>query len=146
MPEVATTVNFILIGAGLFLIFLEIIGGVDTMFDLVLAGFAMLIGGVVGFITLNWWLGLLVATIVTVSYWFVGRQALKYRLFRTIRHSNTDTLKGQQAKVLTVVSIDRGLIKIEGEEWTVDADQPLEIGDMVEITEVSGAILRVVKI
>lgn len=146
MPEVATTVNFILIGAGLFLIFLEIVGGMDTMFDLVLAGFAMLIGGVVGFIAFNWWLGLLVATIITLSYWVWGRKVLKTRLFRTIHKSNADAVQDQQAKVFQILSTDRGLVRINGEEWTVDADTPLEVGDMVVVKEVKGSILKVDKI
>jgi membrane protein implicated in regulation of membrane protease activity len=142
MPELATSVNTVLIGGGLLLIFLELVGGIQMMLDLVLAGFAMLIGGTVGFVFFSWWLGPAIAAGIILSYWVLLRRALRLRYFHTVSNSNMDRIKDEVGKVVRR-SGNRWVAKFDGEDWTCESDVELEIGQDVRIEEFRGAILKI---
>lgn len=58
--------------------------------------------------------------------------------------TNVESLVGEQAKVLEDVTIDGGLVKIGGENWTARLDretseEPISVGTEVKVVRIDGA-------
>jgi len=67
---------------------------------------------------------------------------LKTRRLQTI--TGTQTLINQEAEV-TSLHQNHAMVRLQGELWRVDCDQPLAIGDRVRVTGNQGLTLQVTK-
>lgn len=78
---------------------------------------------------------------------FVVRPAARRSLDRSPgARTGIDRLVGQQAVVLETVDQHRGLVKLHGEHWSaraIDPAQVLEIGRVVNVMEIKGAVAMV---
>jgi membrane protein implicated in regulation of membrane protease activity len=57
--------------------------------------------------------------------------------------TNADKLLGITSKVTRTQGNGQGIIRIEGEEWSCDAEVDLKAGDKVRVIEVKGSLLAV---
>lgn len=67
---------------------------------------------------------------------------LKTRRLQTI--TGTQTLINQEAEV-TSLHQNHAMVRLQGELWRVDCDQPLAVGDRVRVTGIQGLTLQVTK-
>jgi len=130
---------------GLLLIILELIVGLETGFDLLLLGVALLIGGLIGYYSTDM-IGIVISTLLSFGYLLVGRKFLKNKIKVFSHSSNTDSLINS---IATIKSWDNlksiGTVNIEGEKWrvkTVD-DKTLKVNSKVKILNISGVTLIV---
>ncbi|MBI4130336.1 NfeD family protein [Candidatus Roizmanbacteria bacterium] len=139
-------INWLLVFAGLGAILLELFIGVQTGFDLVLIGIALMVGGGVGEWSGNGMLGVSITAILSFLYIFVGRQYIKQKLAVPTKHTNVELIIGKTGRVEKTITPHRaGQMKIGNEVWRATADTKIEAGSMVKIEEVSGVSVRVVK-
>lgn len=135
--------TFILIG--LLLVFVELVVGLETGFDLVVIGFTMAISGFVG-----GWLNSTEVTIgltigLSILYIVLGRSILKNKLKSTIHKTNADRLQGAVGEVKTTVTTDKpGLVTIDGEDWrAISTKGTHQKGDKVTVTNIEGVTILV---
>lgn len=136
-----------LVVIGLVMILVELFIGIDSLFDLTLSGTALFLAGGFGIVTLSWVIALIVAILFLMLYWALGRSYIHKIIKTHPRKTNKDKLIGVTTKV-SRVNDEKGkaFIKLEGEEWLVNAENQLKIGDKVEVTKVDGTILQVIVI
>ena len=81
-----------------------------------------------------------VFAIVSIVSIFVLRPILKKKMNTETVPTNADALIGKLAIVTNPISVNYpGSVKIEGIEWTAICNQnPFEIGDLVEIVQITG--------
>jgi membrane protein implicated in regulation of membrane protease activity len=135
--------TFILIG--LLLVFVELVVGLETGFDLVVIGFTMAISGFVG-----GWLNSTEVTIgltigLSVLYIVLGRSVLKNKLKTTTHKTNADRLVGSIGEVRTTVTADTpGLVNIDGEDWRAKSTkEKFQKGSKVIVTNIEGVTVLV---
>lgn len=145
--ETFIIINGALVVAGVLLVLAELVLGVDSLFDLVLSGAALMLAGVIGFFAGSWLVGLVLAVALVLAYWFAGRGLVRSRLLSTNTKTNADKLLGSVAIVVRGVSGpgSKYVVKIDAEEWTAESSHKLQPGDSVEVVKVNGAILEVNK-
>lgn len=138
-------ISIVLTIIGLVLIILELIIGIDTGFDLLLLGISLLIGGLIGYFSIDM-IGVVVSTILAFAYLLIGRKFLKNKIQAFSHHSNTDSLLGSIA-IIKMWNKEKnfGIINVEGEDWRVKSidNNPIEINSKVKILNVSGVTLIV---
>jgi len=134
-----------LIYLGLGLILLELIVGVQTGFDLVLIGLALIIGGLCGWLSGNMLVAFGVAAVLAFAYIIFGRKFVKTKIGSSSSHKiNTDALIGQKAIVVKEVkSQSPGQVKIKGEVWRAESETVCIIGSTVEVVGFEGVTLKV---
>jgi membrane protein implicated in regulation of membrane protease activity len=131
---------------GLILIGVELIIGVDTGFDLVLLGIAVILGGGFFWLSNNLWIGVGTTTIITFSYLFFGRKLLKSKLFFSHHKTNTDQLIGSQGLVTKkIIPHHPGQIKVNGEVWRAQALKTINENETVIVKNIDGVTLKVEK-
>jgi len=129
---------------GLGLILVELFIGIETGFDLVLIGIALIVGGGTGNLTSNWELGLLTTITLATAYILFGRKYIKDRLSTDLKPSNVDALKGATGTVTSDISPPQaGKIKVGSEEWRATSSQKLKKGDQVKVIKVEGVTAQV---
>ncbi|MDA1337789.1 MAG: NfeD family protein [bacterium] len=130
---------------GLLLIILELIVGIETGFDLLLLGVALLIGGLTGYYSTDM-IGIVISTLLLFGYLLVGRKFLKNKIKVFSHSSNTDSLIGTITNVKSWNAEKAvGIVSIDGEEWrakTAD-DKTLNVNSKVKILNISGVTLIV---
>jgi len=130
--------------AGLGLIILELLIGVNTGFDLVLLGISLLMGGFSIWITDNVWTGIAITTILTFAYLFIGRKLIKKTLFKTLKKTNIDRLLDQKGLVVKKITPSHpGQVKIEGEIWRAQSGKTINTGKNVNVKKIKGVTLIV---
>jgi membrane protein implicated in regulation of membrane protease activity len=135
--------TFILVG--LLLIFVELVVGLETGFDLVVIGFTMAISGFLG----GWLnsteviIGLTIG--LSILYIVLGRSILKNKLKTTTHKTNADRVLGSIGEVKTLVSAEKpGLVCIDGEDWRAkSAKGKFEKGSKVLVTQIEGVTVLV---
>ena len=132
--------------AGLLLVLLELIVGIDTGLDMVFIGSAFIIGGLVTWPVESWVLTLAVTIIICVAYVFLGRRYIHRLTYVKKTKTNIDTITGQTGIVLKDISknVD-GLVKVGNEEWRARAEEDIEQGEEITVTGISGVTLEVRK-
>lgn len=136
----------IFIIAGLLLVLLELIVGIDTGLDLVFIGSAFVIGGLVTWPAESWVLTLLITIIICVAYVFLGRKYVHRLTYVKKTRTNIDTITGQTGIVVKNISKNNdGLVKVGNEEWRARAEEDIEQGEEITVTGITGVTLKVRK-
>lgn len=136
----------IFIIAGLLLVLLELIVGIDTGLDLVFIGSAFVIGGLVTWPAGSWILTLLITIIICVAYVFLGRKYVHRLTYVKKTRTNIDTITGQTGIVVKNISKNNdGLVKVGNEEWRARAEEDIEQGEEITVTGITGVTLKVRK-
>ena len=134
-----------LIYLGLGLILLELIVGVQTGFDLVLIGAALIVGGLSGWITGSMQTAFIIAAVLSFAYLIFGRKFVKSRINHGVTHRvNTDALVGQTAIVVKEIKPHSpGQVKIKGEVWRAEGESAIAVDSTVEVVGFEGVTLKV---
>ena len=133
--------------AGLLLVLLELIVGVETGFDLVVIGSAFILGGLVTWPFHSWLLTIIVTSIICVAYVALGRRYVHRWTMVSRAKTNIDAIIGRQGIVLKSIArnVD-GLVKVGNEQWRARAEEDIKKGEEIVVTSVSGVTLIVEKI
>jgi membrane-bound serine protease (ClpP class) len=136
----------IFVGAGLVLILLELIVGVETGLDLVFVGSAFILGGLVTWPFNNWIVTLIVTSVICVAYVVLGRRYIHRRIAVSKTKTNIDVIIGQKGIVLKGIArnVD-GRVRVGYEEWRARAEEDIKEGDEIIVTGLSGVTLTVEK-
>ncbi len=141
--------SLVLIGAGISLAVLELALGGASGFDLLLVGLALALGGLVGQITGNEQLGLLIATLLTLLYFFLLRKIVRERLNVTKEVSNIDLVLDKRGIVTKEIGPDTaGQVKVGAEVWRAESKSRIDTlkkGETIKVVSVSGVTLIVEK-
>ena len=137
----------IFIAAGLVLIMLELLLGVETGLDMVFIGSAFVLGGLIT-ISLNSWVWTAVISgVICVIYVFIGRRYIHRRVAVKGEKTNIDTIVGQRGFVQQDISQQNyGIVKIGMEEWRAKADEDIKKGEEITVIDVSGVTLSVKRV
>jgi membrane protein implicated in regulation of membrane protease activity len=146
----ATYWNWMLILGGAALILLEVMLGGFAGFDLVLIGTAFLLGGALGLLFGDVYLGMAVAGVLCAVYILVGRRWVRKRLGTKAGgvRSNADAVIGETALVVARLAPHMaGRVRVRHEEWRAQLAEgvstPIEEGAEVTVTAVDGVTLLV---
>ena len=136
----------IFIGVGFLLVIAELVGGIDTGFDLVSIGLAFVVGGLIGWPFGSWPVPVASVTVVSIAYIAFGRRNIKLWVQVRGTKSGVDRLIGRTALVVKPISkYERGRVKIDAIVWRASADEGIEEGVEVTIDGVHGSTLIVSK-
>ena len=132
--------------AGLLLVVLELIIGVETGLDLVFIGSALVLGGLVTWPFNSWLLTLIVTSIICVAYVALGRRYVhRWTAVKKVK-TNIDTIIGQQGIVLKDIKKNfDGRVRVGNEQWRARADEEIQQGEEITVTSISGVTLIVEK-
>lgn len=146
----ATFWNWMLILGGAALILVEVMLGGFAGFDLVLIGSAFLLGGALGLLFGDIYLGMIVAGVLCAVYIFIGRRYVRRRLQTHADgvRSNADAVIGERALVVARLAPHvAGRVKVRHEEWRAQLAPgeagPIEEGAEVTVSGVDGVTLLV---
>lgn len=138
--------NNILTIAGLVLILLELVIGIEAGFDLVLIGTILLGSGLLGSYTDNLEMALVVAAVLSFVYILFGRNLIKKKIIVLTRKTNIDKLVGQKGVVIRSITPDTaGLVRVDDEDWRANSDEVLYEKDRIEVIGLEGVSLNVRK-
>lgn len=136
----------IFIGAGLLLIILELLLGIDTGLDLVFIGSAFVVGGLITLAMDSWVWTAIVTGIICVLYVAIGRRYIHNRTAVAATKTNIDTIIGKSGFVEKPIKPGRhGLVRVATENWRAVADEELKAGEPITVVSVSGITLTVKK-
>ena len=134
----------IFIGAGLVLIMLELLLGIETGLDMVFIGSAFVLGGLITIALNSWVWTAVISGVICVAYVFIGRRYIHRRVAVKTEMTNIDTIIGKRGFVQQDITQDRyGLVKIGMEEWRARADEDIKKGEEITVTAISGVTLNV---
>lgn len=134
----------IFVGVGFLLVIAELVGGIDTGFDLVSIGLAFVLGGLIGWPFGSWPAPMISVTVVSIAYIAFGRRNIKRWVQVRGTKSGVDRLIGRTALVVKPISkYERGRVKIDAVVWRASADEEIEEGIEVAIDGVHGSTLIV---
>ena len=132
--------------AGLLLVALELIIGIEVGLDLVIIGSACIFGGLVTWPLHSWVLTVVVTSIICIAYVALGRRYVHRRTGVKETRTNIDAIIGKEGIVLQSIAknID-GLVKVGNEQWRARAGEDIEQGVEIVVTGISGVTLNVEK-
>jgi membrane protein implicated in regulation of membrane protease activity len=134
------------VGAGLVLIILELLLGIDTGLDLVFIGTAFVLGGLITLALQSWVWTAIFSGIICVLYVVIGRRYIHNKTAIRAQKTNIDTIVGKTGVVEKTIEADKeGVVKVGYEQWRARAMENLKEGDTVTVTGVSGVTLSVKK-
>lgn len=134
----------IFIGAGLALILMELLLGIETGLDMVFIGSAFVLGGLITISIGIWYWTAIVSGIICVLYVFLGRRYIHQRVAVKGEKTNIDTIIGRRGFVREDISQQNyGIVKIGMEDWRARADEDIKKGEEITVTGVSGVTLEV---
>ena len=140
------SINWLIIFLGLGAILLELFIGIETGFDLVLIGVALMIGGGIGNITGNPVIGIIVTAVLSFAYIFFGREFVKSRLKAKSNKTNVESVIGKTGRVEKDITPSRaGQVKIGTEVWRATADHKIVEGTKVTVQSVDAVTAHVVE-
>ncbi len=136
----------VFIVAGLALVLLELIVGVETGFDLVFIGSAFIVGGLVTWPAHSWLLTIIVTSLICIAYVVLGRRYVHRWTAVSKAKTNIDAIIGRRGIVLKSIArnVD-GRVKVGNERWRARAEEDIKEGDEIVVTSVSGSTLIVEK-
>jgi membrane protein implicated in regulation of membrane protease activity len=139
-------VLLIFIGIGLVMILLELVGGLGTGLDLVFVGSAFIIGGLLTWPFHSWIITLAVTLVICIIYLALGRRYVHRWAATRKQKTNVDVIIGKKGIVLQTLNPGfSGRVKVENEEWRARAEETIENGEIVVVTDVNGVTLNVEK-
>jgi membrane protein implicated in regulation of membrane protease activity len=137
----------IFIAAGLVLVMMELLLGIETGLDMVFIGSAFIIGGLITAALHSWVWTAIIAGVICVIYVFVGRRYIHRRVAVKGEKTNIDTIIGQQGFVRQDISQQNyGIVKIGMEEWRAKADEDIKTGEEITVVAISGVTLSVKRV
>lgn len=132
--------------AGLMLVLVELVVGLQAGFDLVLIGTITIISGAVGIATNSIQLMLLLASALSIAYIFLGRNKIRQKITVITKKTNIDKLIGMQGVVIRSITPDTaGLVRLHDEDWRAISKQVLFEKEKFEVIAVEGVSLVVKK-
>ncbi len=138
--------NWILIYLGLGAVLLELLVGIETGFDLVLIGIALMIGGGIGNMTGSWEIGVVTSTVIIILYTIFGRHFVKDKLKVQTKSTNIESLIGKRGVVTQEIGHHKaGQIRVGSEVWRAVADKKLDEKTEVTIQKIDGVTAHVVE-
>ena len=136
----------IFVGAGLMLVLLELIVGIETGLDLVVIGSVLILGGLVTWPFNNWLVTLIVTSVICVAYVAIGRRYVHSRMAVRKAKTNIDAIIGRRGIVLKSIAKNfDGRVRLGNERWRARAEEDIKEGDEIVVTGVSGSTLMVEK-
>ena len=153
MINSATTLGFsdlwlwlIFAAAGLLMVLLELIIGVETGFDLVFLGSAFILGGLVTWPFNSWILTVIITSVICVAYVALGRRYVHRWKASGKSKTNIDAIISRIGVVMKdITRTNDGLVKVGNEQWRARAEEDIKGGDEIIVTGVSGVTLIVEK-
>ena len=138
------SLNWLLVVFGFLLVAAELFVGVQTGFDLVLVGLSLLAGGIIGNLSDNSVVGIIVATALLFLYVLIGRKLIKQKLVITTRKTNVDSLIGKTGIVISEITPNKkGQVAIDSEIWLATATAKIPTKSTVKILSVEGVTVKV---
>src|SRR4030043_630944 len=120
----------IAIGAGLVLIILELLVGVDTGLDLVFIGTAFGLGGLITLGIHSWVWTAIISGIICVIYVIIGRRYIHKRTAVPLSKSNIDTIIGKTGIVEQNIEREKdGLVKVGNEKGRARSEETINVGE-----------------
>lgn len=136
----------IFIAAGLALILLALILGIEEGIDMVFIGSAFILGGLITLAMQNWVWTAVAAGAICIIYFVIGRRYVHRRIAFKGEKTNIDRIIGKNGIVLQDITMhDYGLVKIGMEEWRASSDEEIKEGEEIVVTGISGVTLTVKK-
>ena len=136
----------IAIGAGLVLIILELLLGIDTGLDLVFIGTALGLGGLITLAFHSWVWTAITAGIICVIYVILGRRYIHKKTAVAMSKTNIDTIIGKTGIVeQDIVREKDGLVKVGNEKWRARSEDTINAGEEITVTGITGVTLNVEK-
>jgi len=137
----------IIIAAGLVLILMELLLGIETGLDMVFIGSAFVLGGLITIGLHSWVWTAVTSGIICVIYVFAGRRYIHSRIAVKTERTNIDTIIGKQGFVQQDITQEKyGIVKVGMEEWRAKADEDIKKGEQITVTGISGVTLNVKRI
>ena len=137
----------IFIGAGLVLVMLELLLGVETGLDMVFIGSAFILGGLITMALNSWVWTAIISGGICVVYVFIGRRYIHRRVAVKGEKTNIDTIVGRRGFVQQdITQQNYGIVKIGMEEWRAKADEDIKKGEEITVIDVSGVTLSVKRV
>ena len=132
--------------AGLLLVLLELIIGVETGLDLVFIGSAFIVGGLVAWPFNSWLLAVIVTSLICIAYVALGRRYVHRWTAVGKAKTNIDAIIGRTGIVMKSIAKNfDGRVRVGNERWRARAEADIEEGDEIIVTSVSGSTLIVEK-
>lgn len=132
---------------GLVLVLLELLLGIEASFDMVLIGSILIISGFFGILTGSLPLMLILASVLSVLYIFIGRRKIRQRITVTTSHTNIDRVVGSTGTVVKQISPDTaGIVRLNDEQWRAAASEVLYENDVVTVEGIEGVTVVVRKL
>ncbi|MHC1577531.1 MAG: NfeD family protein [Candidatus Methanospirareceae archaeon] len=134
--------------AGLLMILLELFIGVETGFDLVMLGSALILGGLLTSFLDSWLVTALCASAFCALYVGIGRKYIRAKMKVSDTKTNIDAIIGKTGTVKTRIGKNTsGLVKIGNEEWRARSVEGIDIeeGQYITVVDVAGVTLIVKK-
>ena len=136
----------IFVAAGLVLVLMELLLGIETGLDMVFIGSAFILGGLITVALGSWVWTAIVSGVICVAYVFLGRRYVHRRIAIQAEKTNIDAIVGQAGIVLQDIKAhEYGTVKVGMEKWRAKADEEIKEGEEITVTGVSGATLTVKK-
>ena len=136
----------IFVAAGLVLVLMELLLGIETGLDMVFIGSAFILGGLITVAFNSWVWTAIVSGGICIVYVFLGRKYIHRRISVQGEKTNIDTIVGQAGTVRQDIKThDWGIVKVGMEEWRAKADEEIKEGEEITVTGVSGVTLTVKK-
>jgi membrane protein implicated in regulation of membrane protease activity len=137
----------IFVAAGLVLVLMELLLGIETGLDMVFIGSAFILGGLITVALGSWVWTAIISGVICVAYVFIGRRYIHRRIAVKGEKTNIDTIVGKRGTVLQDIKThEYGLVKVGMEEWRTRAEEEIKQGEEVTVTGISGVTLDVEKI
>lgn len=131
---------------GLFSIAAELFIGIQTGFDLVLIGSILTVSGLVGSLTTNTAIALILATVLNILYIFFGRKFIKKKIIVITHSTNIDKLIGATGVCIRSITPDTaGLVRLSDEDWRASSDEIIYEKDKIKVISIEGVTLKVQK-
>lgn len=145
MDSIVTLPQLFII-SGMILLFTELVIGLQAGFDLVLIGSILILSGIVGILTGNVTLMLILASVLSIAYIAVGRNMIRQKITVITKKTNIDKLMGSTGLVVRSITPDTaGIVRVNDEDWRATSSQVLYEKDQVKITGLEGVTVHVEK-
>ena len=136
----------IFVAAGLLMILLELVVGVETGLDMAILGTVFVIGGAATVPFNSWLVTLVVTIIISMLYLLLGRRYVQLRMRTQTVKTNIDAIIGEKGVVQQRIGRNTtGLVKVGNEEWRASSEEDVDEGEEIVVTGVRGVTLIVKK-
>ena len=137
----------IFVGAGLVLVLMELLLGIETGLDMVFIGSAFILGGLITVALGSWVWTAIISGVICVAYVFLGRRYIHRRMAIKGEKTNIDTIVGKRGTVRQDIKANEyGMVKVGMEEWRAVSDEEIKAGEEITVTGISGVTLNVIKV